>query len=110
MAKLQPMAIVLMLCVALGGCTASPSERPRDGSTRVGRETPQPDEATAAASVTNVTIRFIDDDELAATATAQAQATALRPTAPSTLIPAPDQRSTNDTPVAASAASPGALS
>jgi hypothetical protein len=101
----SPMAILLTLCVVLSACTASPSERPRDGSTGVARETPLPDEATEPSSVTNVTIRFIDDAELAATVTAQAQATV-----PPTLIPPAVQESRPEKPVAlAAAASPGAL-
>lgn len=97
------MPIVLVLCVALAGCSASPIDRPRDGA-RVGREAEAPADATREGNVTNVTIRFIDDAEAAATGTAQAQITP----SPPTLIPAPGLESSTPRPVIA-AASPGSL-
>jgi hypothetical protein len=96
--------IVLMLSVALAGCNAGPIDRPRDGSARVGRETVVPADATPDGTVTNVTIRFIDDAEVAATGTAQAQVTPASPT----LIPAPSLGSVTPLPIVA-VGSPGSL-
>jgi SH3-like domain-containing protein len=97
------MPIVLVLWVAVAGCSASPVDRPRDGA-RAGREAEAPADATREGNVTNVSIRFIDDAEVAATATAQAQITP----SPPTLIPAPGLASSTPLPVVA-AASPGSL-
>jgi hypothetical protein len=98
------MPIVLMFGVALAGCSASPSDRPRDGSARVGRETEVQADTTPEGDVGNVTIRFIDDAEIAATSTAQAQITP----SPPTLIPAPRLGTSTPRPMVP-AASPGSL-
>jgi hypothetical protein len=100
------MPIVLTLGIFLGGCSVSPTERPRDGSARVGRETVVPADATPEGNISNVTIRFIDDAEVAATATAQAQVTPVPPT----LIPPPQLGPTTPTGIVAGASPvPGGL-
>jgi hypothetical protein len=96
-------AIAILLGMALAGCNPSPADRPRDGSARVGRDTPEPVEATPEGDVSNITIRFIDDAELAATASAQALPTLIPPPADAASPPAAT------TPAVIAAASPGAL-